>query len=188
MEDNEQRRVAIQKLQLVRRFATQDKEPCTVLPGLHIGPVGAARNLDSLQSKGITHVLNASPVIPCFHKRQLRYKQVLVYDDPGEDISAFFSESNRFINKARKKGGVLVHCYAGQSRSAALVAAYLIAYEKMNVGAALSLIRQVRPCVQPNKGFIQQLYTYSQTPQLPPCSQDLHECAPVQSNSVCCQV
>lgn len=52
-----------------------------------------------MQGKGITHVLNASPVIPCFHKRHLRYKQIFVYDDPDEDISAFFEESNKFINK-----------------------------------------------------------------------------------------
>lgn len=37
MEDLDQRRVAIQKLQLVRRFAHQDREPCAVLPGLYIG-------------------------------------------------------------------------------------------------------------------------------------------------------
>ncbi len=37
MEDLDQRRVAIQKLQLVRRFANQDREPCAVLPGLYIG-------------------------------------------------------------------------------------------------------------------------------------------------------
>lgn len=37
MEDSDGRKAAIQKLQLVRRFATQDREPCTVLPGLHIG-------------------------------------------------------------------------------------------------------------------------------------------------------
>ena len=103
-----------------------------------VGPIGAARSLESLQKNGITHVLNASPVIPCFHKRHLRYKKVLVYDDPDDDISRHFDESSRFINKvqpctacdraavtglnnhvvicdlqARKKGGVLVHCFAG---------------------------------------------------------------------------
>ncbi|KAL0042951.1 hypothetical protein WJX79_004797 [Trebouxia sp. C0005] len=143
MEDHDQRRVAIQKLQLVRRFVHQDREPCAVLPGLYIGPIGAARNLESLQKNGITHVLNASPVIPCFHKRQLRYKKLLVYDDPDDDIARFFDESSTFIQKARKKGGVLVHCFAGQSRSAALVAAYLIAYEGLDPAAALHLIRQV---------------------------------------------
>lgn len=161
MEDLDQRRVAIQKLQLVRRFAHQEREPCAVLPGLYIGPIGAARNLESLQKNGITHVLNASPVIPCFHKRQLRYKKLLVYDDPDDDIAHFFDESSKFIQKARKKGGVLVHCFAGQSRSAALVVAYLIAYEGLDLGAALHLIKQVRPCAQPNAGFMQQLHAYS---------------------------
>ena len=37
MEDLEQRRIAIQKLQLVRQFAAQDNQPCAVLPGLFIG-------------------------------------------------------------------------------------------------------------------------------------------------------
>ena len=59
-----------------------------------------------MQSKGITHVLNASPVIPCFHKRQFRYKQIFVYDDPDEDISAFFEESNKFINKVGRLANI----------------------------------------------------------------------------------
>ena len=37
MEEHDPRSFAIQKLQLVRRFAQQDKEPCEVLPGLYIG-------------------------------------------------------------------------------------------------------------------------------------------------------
>ena len=37
MEDLDQRRLAIQKLQIVRQFASQDREPCEVLPGLFIG-------------------------------------------------------------------------------------------------------------------------------------------------------
>ena len=37
MDDLDQRVLAIQKLQMVRQFAAQDKEPCEVLPGLFIG-------------------------------------------------------------------------------------------------------------------------------------------------------
>ncbi len=37
----------------------------------------------------------------------------------------------------------------------------LAADEGLDPGAALHLIRQVRPCAQPNAGFTQQLYAYS---------------------------
>ncbi|KAJ4490110.1 hypothetical protein J3R30DRAFT_3653549 [Lentinula aciculospora] len=53
--------------------------------------------------------------------------------------------------------GVLVHCQAGVSRSATIVAAYLMFNRKMNVEEALDLVRKARPEVDPNPGFIAQL-------------------------------
>ena len=46
-------------------------------------------------------MLNASPIVPCFHRRQLRYKVVTVFDDAQEDIAQFFEETNRYIAKVR---------------------------------------------------------------------------------------
>ncbi len=61
--------------------------------------MGAARDLEALQTLGVTHVLNASPIVPCFHRRKLRYKNLLVYDDEQEDIAQFFEAANAFIAK-----------------------------------------------------------------------------------------
>jgi hypothetical protein len=65
------------------------------------GSVGSAKNVNALIERGVTHVLNASPVVPCFHKKRLRYKVLEVYDDVDEDISQFFEESNQFIDTVR---------------------------------------------------------------------------------------
>lgn len=50
---------------------------------------------------GITHVINAAPVVPCFHTTRLKYKVLEVYDDEEDDIAQFFEESNKFIDKVR---------------------------------------------------------------------------------------
>jgi len=63
------------------------------------GGIGAARNLGALKSLAITHVVNASPIVPCFHAACLRYRTVAVFDDPGEDIAQFFEATNRWISK-----------------------------------------------------------------------------------------
>jgi hypothetical protein len=50
----------------------------------------------------VTHVLNASPIVPCFHRGAgLRYRAVHVYDDAEEDIAAHFPDSCRFIARVR---------------------------------------------------------------------------------------
>ena len=65
------------------------------------GGIGAARNLAALKSLAITHVVNASPIVPCFHAACLRYRTVAVFDDAGEDIARFFEATNQWISKVR---------------------------------------------------------------------------------------
>ena len=67
------------------------------------GGIGAARNLAALRALAITHVVNASPIVPCFHAACLRYRTVAVFDDCGEDISQFFEATNRWINKVQSR-------------------------------------------------------------------------------------
>lgn len=55
---------------------------------------------------------------------------------------------------------MLVHCYAGQSRSAALVIAHLMAAQGLGLMDAWALTRAARPCAQPNSGFLRQLALY----------------------------
>lgn len=69
--------------------------------------------------------------------------------------------ANAFIAEGRAAGGVLVHCYAGQSRSAALVMAYLMAAEGRDMVTAWAAVRKARPQARPNSGFLRQLAQYA---------------------------
>jgi hypothetical protein len=53
-----------------------------------------------------------------------------------------------------------VACAAGISRSATLVLAYLMKREGLSLPVACTLVRSVRPIVQPNHGFMWQLVEF----------------------------
>ena len=72
-----------------------------------------------------------------------------------------FRESTDFIKEALNEGGVvLVHCFAGVSRSASIVIAYLMRFGGMSFGSAIQLVRNKRPWISPNHGFMNQLRRY----------------------------
>jgi hypothetical protein len=72
-------------------------QACDLVPGT--GGVGAARDLEKLEALGVTHIVNASPIVPCFHRKRLRYRSICVYDDEQDDIAQHFAAATAFIAK-----------------------------------------------------------------------------------------
>jgi hypothetical protein len=59
--------------------------------------------------------------------------------------------------------GGIDNSQAGISRSASLVAAYLLAQQGLTWTQALSSIKTIRPCIAPNIGFRRQLQSWEHT-------------------------
>lgn len=87
-----------------------------------------------------------------------RWWRLVADDCPEEQICRYFQQTSAIIaDSIKNKEACLVHCAAGMSRSICLIAAYLIAEEKMSINDAITYIKNRRAFAQPNSGFMIQL-------------------------------
>lgn len=131
---------------------------------LFIGGAAAAKDKDTLTQAGITHIINcAASVAPAFHPGDFSYYNLRLRDHSTQDIARHFYTVFDFIERARKRGGrIFVHCVKGISRSPTMAIAYLMWYKGIGMYQALEYVRQARPAVDPNAGFIFQLTEWEQ--------------------------
>jgi hypothetical protein len=123
---------------------------------LFLSNYAASLNYDLLKSLGINQILSVGIELPPHKTTHFKTMHLPLDDTPKENISKHFEEAHKFINKDI----TLVHCYAGISRSATIVISYLMKYHKMSLNEALEYCRSIRPIVNPNKGFINQLIEF----------------------------
>ncbi|XP_078045145.1 dual specificity protein phosphatase MPK-4 isoform X2 [Augochlora pura] len=136
-----------------------------VYPGLYLGNLSAATDIEWLRETKINYILT---VDSCPIPRQipellsdLTVKYIQITDMPREDLLTHFGESYEFINHALESNSrILVHCYLGISRSATLVIAYLMKKYKKSYCDAFEVVREKRPVIGPNRGFVAQLKLY----------------------------
>ena len=84
-----------------------------------------------------------------------------IHDNKQQKISVeLFDEVVRLIDEGRREGGVLVHCYAGVSRSSTFVIAYVMATKRLDYYSAKEFVKKHRPCIHPGDGFVRQLQHY----------------------------
>ena len=141
--------------------AEGDERALPVILRLYIGPFLYARSRAWLLRHEVTHVLNATKNASCLYEAELTYLRVPIDDNPIVKIEEHFEASNAFIARALADGGtVLVHCHMGRSRSATLIAAYLMAEHGHSMQEAFNAVRAARPCIAPNTGFIKALWRY----------------------------
>ena len=133
-----------------------------IFPWLYLGSFNNACDIEELERIKATHVLNCA--YECNNEnlpKDIKELHLKLYDYEEFDISGFFEKAIDFINKCKSEEGVLlVHCKLGVSRSAALVLSYLIKNMGYTVDSALQFLVQKRDRVNPNKGFMKQLYSY----------------------------
>ena len=138
-----------------------DTEPNQILDHLYMGSQAVASNKTTLERHGITYILNTANEIPNFFEGTpgFFYKKVALLDCPSQVIEVdMLRDVFTFIEDAKAKGHkVLVHCRAGQSRSATVVIAYVMWSLRLPLTKAYAFVQEKRAAVSPNLGFIAQL-------------------------------
>ncbi len=127
-----------------------------------MGSIHAAFNQEAIHERGITHVLNASG-IPGTFPRRFTYLTVDIRDKEDANLLSAIAVTNMFIESGVEKGGVLVHCLGGHSRSPAFIIAYLMSSSGYSYDDAYAILRLARPVASINTGFEYQLRAYSAT-------------------------
>ena len=116
--------------------------------------------LEHLGVKAVICILEQLPE-SLKNRPDLNVFHIPVSDKSSTVLSDYFAETNAFINAQIACGNsVLVHCQMGISRSATIVSAWLIEHLKMNAHEAIAFLREKRPQVEPNFGFVLQLQKF----------------------------
>ena len=103
---------------------------------LYLGDRHHAKDLHTLRRLGIQHVLNCTPSrevgagagCPNYFNKEhdFTYMRCAVFDTAAADLRPHFDACTNFIERAQFYSSILVHCHRGQSRSAAIVIAFLM--------------------------------------------------------------
>ncbi|KAF7301859.1 MAP kinase phosphatase 2 [Mycena indigotica] len=130
---------------------------------LYLGNLVAARSTRSLTERRITHVLSVckEPIPAELPQSGIQHMRIGIEDVDYADLLIHLPSACQFIHTAMQSGGaILVHDVQGVSRSAAVVAAYLMWSQRLSATKALETIRRSRDQIWPNAGFQEQLVLF----------------------------
>ncbi|KAJ7140419.1 phosphatases II [Mycena filopes] len=130
---------------------------------LYLGNLRAARSSRSLGEHRITHILSVcdDPIPAEVPQSGFHHMRISVEDVDYADLLIQLPSACRFIDQVvRGRGTILVHDVQGLSRSAAVVAAYLMWSQRISATRALETIRESREEIWPHPGFQEQLVLF----------------------------
>ena len=146
----------------VLQFEWNKIYPDKVLDHVYLGSLRTAQTPEIYAQLGIGHILTAGRNLDVTLAPGVDQLEINVDDVQTEDITPFFEQCFRYINTAiAEKRGVLLHCFAGLSRSVTIMVAYLMYHQyPMTADEALARVKEVRPAARPNDGFMRRLRAY----------------------------
>ena len=142
-----------------------------------IGSFGDISNDMFLEERKITHILCCAEELPLrvgfpYSQKLQGHKVFLIDDIANEKTKAYFLEGATALDIWINSGkNVIVHCFAGISRSVCVVITYLMVYKGWSYNIAFEHIKLRRPKMNPHPDFIPILNSIESKlpPQQPHC-------------------
>lgn len=129
-----------------------------ITENLYLSDYYSSLEYDKLHELGIKQILTIGKELPPHKANYFKRKHIYLSDISCENISKYFNETYDFI----EHDVTLVHCFAGISRSSTIVIAYLMKKYRMTYDQAYTYVKNKRPIIMPNNGFINQLLHYEE--------------------------
>lgn len=145
-----------------------------IIPNLYLGNVDSSKDYDFIIDKKINIIVNCSKDLKNEYSLNLlkpieeapleiqewlynnsyyiKYYRIPV-DDNGKDteIQNFYKYTNEIldiiVNEYKKGKNILVHCLAGNQRSAAFITSFLMFYKNITLGESVSYLLSKKPNV-----------------------------------------
>lgn len=122
-----------------------------------------AENVAVLREQGITAVLNVAWDLDIVYPRRsegssvfaLEYQKVGLIDGRGNHPGTLLAAVWILSQLLERHQRVLVHCHAGVSRSATVVALYLATFDGKSFREGIQEVRKHRPFADPHRELIQ---------------------------------
>lgn len=144
-----------------QKYIDDSFEANQIIDNLWLGAVSSSCNREALHEYKIETIISAFLGSVAEYPYDFDYERAKLRDVEDEDILQHFDYLLPIIHKnLMENKPVLICCQRGRSRSASIVAAYLIRYRNMTTDEALKFIKDKRTQINPNKGYIDQLRTF----------------------------
>jgi predicted protein tyrosine phosphatase len=143
-------------------FGTSDSKfpPVSFIAnGLFLGSREDAKNDRLMRQLGVTHVLNATEELANYkeHGGEFKYLKLGLADEEeaAEAMHESLDKAKAFLDEGcSSNNACLVHCRYGQSRSATIIIAYIMASKRQTLRQAITQVKRRRPVIRPNNGFL----------------------------------
>ena len=120
-----------------------------IVPRLWLGDREASLDANFLKREGITAVFNCTKELPFSPLINRQYRVPVDDNLRKEELDNMHTWAPEIVTKVlqeyNKGSTILVHCHAGEQRSAAVMAMTLLAKTGQSADAAMAYIRQRRP-------------------------------------------
>ena len=120
-----------------------------------LGDALDASSLKSLQANHITGVLNVAKEIQCSEFDGIVCNKISLVDGAGNDPERLLYSVSVLKRLLKDHKCVLVHCAAGISRSATVLAMHLSISHGMSFEEAVNLLQKKRPVVDPHPDVVE---------------------------------